>query len=95
MEINRLKKRVGPNNNAAKETVTGHEVLATHLLRTQLTRALQTRILLLLRVTTDGGGPILTQWLKNPTRNHEIGGSILTSLNGLRIWHGRERWCRV
>ena len=30
----------------------------------------------------------------NPTRNHKVADSILASLNGLRIWHCLELWCR-
>ena len=34
----------------------------------------------------------MVQWLMNPTRNHEIVGSTLTLLIGLRIWHCCELW---
>ena len=30
----------------------------------------------------------------NPTRNHEVVGSILASLSGLRIWRCPKLWCR-
>ena len=40
------------------------------------------------------GVPIVAQWLTNPTRNHEVVGSILASLSGLRIRHCHELWCR-
>ena len=30
----------------------------------------------------------------NPTRNHEVAGSILALLSGLRIWCSRELCCR-
>ena len=36
----------------------------------------------------------MAQWLTNPTRNHEIAGSILALLSGLRIQRCRELWCR-
>ena len=41
----------------------------------------------------------MAQWLTNPTRNHEIVGSIPwvlspALLSELRIWHCRELWCR-
>jgi len=36
------------------------------------------------------GVPIMAQWLTNPTRNHEVAGSI----PGLRILCCRELWCR-
>ena len=31
----------------------------------------------------------------SPTRNHEVAGSILVSLSGLRIRCGHELWCRL
>ena len=37
--------------------------------------------------------PIVARWLRNPTSNHEVAGS-LALLSGLRIWHCRELWCR-
>ena len=36
----------------------------------------------------------MAQWLMNPTRNHEVEGSMLASLGGLRIQHCHELWCR-
>ena len=30
----------------------------------------------------------------NPTRNHEVAGSIPGLAQWLRIWHCRELWCR-
>ena len=38
--------------------------------------------------------PVMAQWLTNLTRNHEVAGSILGLLSGLRIRHCRELWCR-
>ena len=40
------------------------------------------------------GVPVVAQWLRNPTKNHEVVGSILALLSGLRVWHCRELWCR-
>ena len=41
------------------------------------------------------GGPIVAQWLTNPTRNHEV----MSSIPGLAQWvtdqHCRELWCRL
>jgi len=39
------------------------------------------------------GVPVVAQWLTNPTRNHEVAGSIPALLRGLRIWCCRELWC--
>ena len=36
------------------------------------------------------GVPVMAQWLTNPTRNHEIVGSIPALLSGLRIQCCRE-----
>ena len=41
------------------------------------------------------GVPVMAQWLTNPTRNHEVGGSIPGLAQGLRIWHCHELWCRL
>ena len=41
---------------------------------------------------TKQGVPIVVQWLRNPTRNHEVAGSIPGLAQGLRIWHCRELW---
>ena len=41
------------------------------------------------------GVPAVVQWLTNPTRNHEVAGSIPGLLSGLRIRHCRELWCRL
>ena len=41
------------------------------------------------------GVPIVAQWLTNPTRNHEVVGSILASINGLRIRCCHELWGRL
>ena len=35
----------------------------------------------------------MSQWLTNPTRNHEVVGSILALLSGLRINPGLRIWC--
>ena len=35
----------------------------------------------------------MAQQLMNPTRTHEVAGSIPGSLSGLRIQHCRELWC--
>ena len=40
------------------------------------------------------GVPIVAQWLMNPTRNHEVVGSIPGLTSGLRIWCCRELWYR-
>ena len=37
----------------------------------------------------------MAQWLLNLTRNHEVAGSILASISGLRIRRCRELWCRL
>ena len=34
----------------------------------------------------------MAQWLTNPTRNHEVAGSLLS---GLTIRRCRELWCRL
>ena len=36
----------------------------------------------------------MAQWLTNPTRNHEVAGSIPGLVSGLRIWCCHELWCR-
>ena len=36
----------------------------------------------------------MTQWLTNPTRKHEVVGSIPGLAQWLRIQHCRELWCR-
>ena len=36
----------------------------------------------------------MAQWLTNPTRNHEVAGS-LALLSGLRIRRCRELWCQL
>ena len=43
---------------------------------------------------TSTGVPVVEQWLLNPTRNHEVAGSIPDLLSGLTIWHCRELWYR-
>ena len=37
----------------------------------------------------------MAQWLTNPTRNHEVVGSIPALAQWVRIWHCRELWCRL
>ena len=42
------------------------------------------------------GVPVVVQWLTNPTRNHEVTGSIPgLMLSGLRIWRCLELWYRL
>ena len=43
------------------------------------------------------GVPVVAQWLTNPTRNHEVAGSVgsLPLLSGLMIRRCRELWCRL
>ena len=41
----------------------------------------------------DVGVPVMAQWLTNPTRNHEVVGSV-PALPQLRIRRCRELWCR-
>ena len=36
----------------------------------------------------------MAQWLTNPTRNHEVAGSIPGPQSGLRIRHCPDLWCR-
>ena len=38
-------------------------------------------------IKTQGGVPVIAQWLVNPTRNHEVAGLIPGLLSGLRIQH--------
>ena len=38
---------------------------------------------------------MVAQQLMNPTSIHEDAGSILASLNGLKIWRCYELWCRL
>ena len=44
---------------------------------------------------THFGVPVVAQWLTNPTRNHEVAGSVLPLLSGLTIWRCHELWCRL
>ena len=37
----------------------------------------------------------MAQWLTNPTRNHEVAGSVPALLSGLTIQRCRELWCRL
>ena len=37
----------------------------------------------------------MAQWLTNPTRNHEVAGSVPPLLSGLTIQHCHELWCRL
>jgi len=41
------------------------------------------------------GVPVVAQWLTNPTRNHEVAGSIPALLSGLTMQRCRELWCRL
>ena len=41
------------------------------------------------------GVPIVAQWLTNPTRNHEVSGSIPALAQRVKIWQCREPWCRL
>ena len=41
------------------------------------------------------GVPVVAQWLTNPTRNHEVAGSVPGLAQGLRIQCCRELWCRL
>ena len=44
------------------------------------------------------GVPVVAQWLTNPTRNHEVAGSVPALaqwINDLAIWHCHELWCRL
>ena len=44
---------------------------------------------------TQIGVPAVAQWLMNPTRNHEVAGSVPALVSGLRIRRCRELWCRL
>ena len=48
----------------------------------------------LLKIETLGVS-VVAQWLTNPTRNHEVAGSVLPLLSGLTVWRCRELWCRL
>ena len=37
----------------------------------------------------------MAHWLANLTGNHEVAGSILALLSGLRIQRCHELWCRL
>ena len=41
------------------------------------------------------GVPVVVQWLTNPTRNHEVAGSVPALACGLTIRRCRELWCRL
>ena len=41
------------------------------------------------------GVPVVAQWLTNPTRNHEVAGSVPGLSQGLTIRRCRELWCRL
>ena len=36
----------------------------------------------------------MAQWLTNPTRNHEVAGSVPALAQWVRIQRCRELWCR-
>ena len=38
---------------------------------------------------------MVAQWLTKPTRNHDVVGSILALLSGLRIPRCHELWCSL
>ena len=44
---------------------------------------------------TSIGVPVVAQWLTNPTRNHEVAGSIPALARWVRIRRCRELWCRL
>ena len=37
----------------------------------------------------------MAQWLTNPTRNHEVSGSIPGLSQWVKDWRCRELWCRL
>ena len=37
----------------------------------------------------------MAQWLTNPTRNHDVAGSVPALAQWLTIRHCRELWCRL
>ena len=41
-----------------------------------------------------GGVPVVAQWLTNPTRNHEVMGSIPGLTRWVKDQRCRELWCR-
>ena len=41
------------------------------------------------------GVPVVAQWLTNPTRNHEVAGSVPALACGLTIRRCHELWCRL
>ena len=46
-------------------------------------------------IIEDIGVPIVAQWLRTPTRNHKVAGSIPGRAQWVEIWRCRELWCRL
>ncbi len=40
------------------------------------------------------GVPVVAQWLANPTRNHEVAGSVPALAQWVKDPVSREPWCR-